>query len=583
MSQNEALLLDALVELANLRERDEWMRKSSDAIACALQDLGESDDWEHGPERLLTHLSRALSIDDILLCSLDALHPPLTTPNPNPDLLTCTQSVVWLDYLAKRPRRVLADPSALNEALDLALPLSGFTSLLCGRVDVGENRFLLLCAETDDRRHLLSPAQQDLFHRFLPIFAQALRRRADGLRAHESAVRERALAIAKEAAEQASGAKSDFVSRMSHELRTPLNAVIGFAELLQSEPLTTVQQHYVDLISVSGKHLMDLINAVLDLAKIEAGGVTLEHILFDLQDTIESVRSIVLERVGAKDLQLIIDMPPDLPRHIVGDPTRLRQILINLITNGIKFTEAGTVELRITNNDGELGFQIRDTGIGMDAATLDHLFKPFTQADDSITRKYGGTGLGLIISKELVQAMGGNLEVESAVGVGTCFRFHLPRQETPGASDRPSNSVCPDDLAADRSPLSKLVGGRLLLVDDNRINQKIGAAMLGRLELEFALADDGRHALERLASDRYALVLMDMEMPILDGLSATRAIRELERERGQPRLPIIAMTANALSEDRARCFEAGMDGYVAKPMSLDALESEIRRLFTQHQ
>ncbi|MFB1489123.1 MULTISPECIES: ATP-binding protein [unclassified Thiocapsa] len=581
MSKNEALMLDALVELANLRERDERMRKSSEAIARALQDLGDSDDWEHGPERLLVNLSQALGVDDIVLCSLDAPLLPFTTPNPNPDLLTCTQSAPWLDYLAKRPRRVLADPSALNEALNLTLPLSGLKCLLSGRVDVGEDRFLLVCAETDDRRHLLGPDQQDLFHRFLPIFAQALRRRADGLRARESAQRERALAIAKEAAEQASGAKSDFVSHMSHELRTPLNAVIGFAELLQSEPLSAQQQHYVDLIAVSGKHLMDLINAVLDIAKIEAGGVTLERIDFDLQETIESVRSIVLERAVAKGLNFLIDMPPNLPMHIVGDPTRLRQILINLITNGIKFTEAGTVELRITNNNGELGFHIRDTGIGMDAATLAQLFKPFTQADDSITRKYGGTGLGLIISKELVQAMGGSLEVESAVGVGTCFHFHLPRQEAPRDSDRPSKNVCPDHLAPDQSPLSERVGGRILLVDDNPINQKIGAAMLGRLELEFALADDGRHALERLASDSYALVLMDMEMPILDGLTATRAIRERERERGQPRLPIIAMTANAMSEDRARCFDAGMDGYIAKPMSLDAIDSEIRRLFPQ--
>jgi signal transduction histidine kinase/CheY-like chemotaxis protein len=581
MSKNEALVLDALVELANLRERDERMRKSSEAIARALQDLGDSDDWEHGPERLLVNLSQALGIDDIVLCSLDAPLPPLTTPNPNPDLLTCTQSAPWLDYLAKRSRRVLADPSALNEALDLTLPLSGLRCLLSGRVDVGEDRFLLVCAETDDRRHLLGPDQQDLFHRFLPIFAQALRRRADGLRARESAQRERALAIAKEAAEQASGAKSDFVSHMSHELRTPLNAVIGFAELLQAEPLTAQQQHYVDLIAVSGKHLMDLINAVLDIAKIEAGGVTLEHIEFDLPETIDSVRSIVLERAEAKGLHFIIDVAPDLHTHMVGDPTRLRQILINLLNNGIKFTEAGSVELRITKDDGELGFDIRDTGIGMDAAPLAQLFKPFAQADNSITRKYGGTGLGLIISKELVQAMGGNLQVESAVGVGTRFHFTLPRQETPCASDDPSDSVCPDPFAPDRPPLSELVGGPILLVDDNPINQQIGAAMLGRLNLELALAEDGRQALERLAAEPYALVFMDMEMPILNGLTATRAIREREREQGQPRLPIIAMTANALSEDRARCFEAGMDGYIAKPMSLDAIESEIRRLFAQ--
>ncbi len=593
MSQNQAQLLDALVELANLRERDERMRKSSEAIALALQDLGESDDWEHGPERLLGHLSRALGSAHLLLCTPDAPIAPLAAPGTSADLLACTQCTPWLDYLAKRPWRALADPSALNAALGLALPLSGLTSLLCGRLDVGEHRYLLVCAETDPRRHLLEPAQQDLFRRFLPILAQALRRRADGLRARESAARERALAIAKEAAEQASRAKSEFVSRMSHELRTPLNAVIGFAELLQAEPLTPSQQHYVSLITSSGNHLMKLINAVLDHAKIEAGGVVIEQIAFDLADTIESVGEMALEWARAKGLELRIDTPPNLPRRILGDPTRLRQILINLINNGIKFTAAGRVELRVTDDGKELGFHIRDTGIGMDAATLARLFRPFSQADESITRRYGGTGLGLLISKELVEAMGGHIEVESEVGVGTGFHFYLPRRVAPAESDRAdegrSREIDQDldqDLdqsgpPSEQSPLSELVGGRILLVDDNRVNQQIGAAMLGRLELDFDLADHGQEALERHAAQRYALILMDMEMPELDGLSATRAIREREREQGQRRLPIIAMTANALTEDRQRCFEAGMDGYIAKPISLAALESEIRRLFSQ--
>ncbi|MBK1645165.1 hypothetical protein CKO25_11005 [Thiocapsa imhoffii] len=579
MSQNEALLLDALVELANLRERDERTRKSSDAIALALQDLGESDDWEHGPERLLGHLSRALNIEDLVLCSLNGACEPLAAPGTGPGLRDCVRSAAWLDYLARRPWRALSDPEALNEALGLALPLSGMTSLLCGRIGVGDDVFVLLCAETTGDRHLLSPAQQDLFRRFLPIFAQALRRCADGLRARESAMRERDLAIAKEAAEQASRAKSGFVSRMSHELRTPLNAVIGFAELLLAEPLTPSQQHYVDLITVSGKHLMDLINAVLDLAKIEAGGMTLEHIAFDLDETLESVRGMVLERAAAKGLDFRIDRSPEVPQFILGDPTRLRQVLINLINNAIKFTETGEVELRVTLDRSELGFQVRDTGIGMDAETLARLFQPFTQADESITRQYGGTGLGLMISKELVHAMNGRLEVESAVGEGSCFHFQLPLREATQPPALAKTAVSAEHLEPVRCPLNELVGGRVLLVDDNRINQQIGAAMLGRLELDFALADHGRHALERLAAESFSLILMDMEMPELDGLNATRAIRERERELGQPRLPIIAMTANALSEDRARCFAAGMDGYVAKPMSLNALESEIRRLF----
>jgi signal transduction histidine kinase/ActR/RegA family two-component response regulator len=578
MPQNEARLLDALVELANLRERDERMRRTSDAIARALQALGEGDDWEHGPERLLEHLSEALGVPDVVLFETAARVDPLAAPHTDPELVACARSQAWLDYLAKRPWRALADPAALDAALGLTLPVSGLSSLLCGRLEVDVHRFLVVCAETDGRRHLLEPAQQDLFRRFLPIFGQALRRRADGQRARESAARERELAVAKEAAEQASRAKSEFVSRMSHELRTPLNAVIGFAELLQAEPLTPSQQHFVGLITSSGKHLMELINTVLDHAKIEAGGVTLERMTYDLGETIEAVRDMVQARANAKGLDLSIDTAPDLPRRLVGDPTRLRQVLINLINNAIKFTDSGRVQLSVTRHAESLLFQVRDTGIGMDAAMLERLFKPFMQADESITRKYGGTGLGLVISKELVEAMGGRIEVESQVEVGTKFRVFLPLHQASEAQGRHLQRDTSSRSESADLPVSDCVPGRILVVDDNWVNQQLAAAMLGRLDLEFELADDGLIALERIARHPYALILMDMEMPGLDGLSTTRRIRELERDRGHVRVPIIAMTANALSEDRQRCSESGMDGYISKPMSLSVLEREIRRV-----
>jgi signal transduction histidine kinase/ActR/RegA family two-component response regulator len=580
MPQNEARLLDALVELTNLRERDERMRRTSDAIARALQALGEGDDWEHGPERLLEHLSEALGVADVVLFETAAQAEPLAAPQTNPALVACGRSQAWLDYLAKRPWRALADPAALDAALGLTLPLRGLSSLLCGRLDIDVQCYLVVCAETDGRRHLLEPAQQDLFRRFLPLFGQALRRRADGQRARASAARERALAVAKEAAEQASRAKSEFVSRMSHELRTPLNAVIGFAELLQAEPLTPSQQHFVGLITSSGKHLMELINTVLDHAKIEAGGVTLERMTYDLDETIDAVRNIVLARANAKGLDLSIDTSPALPKRMVGDPTRLRQVLINLINNAIKFTDAGYVQLSITRETESLLFQVRDTGIGMDAAMLQRLFKPFMQADESITRKYGGTGLGLVISKELVEAMGGHIEVESQVDVGTTFRVFLPLHQASEVQPRPLHHAHRGPSASADLPVSECVPGRILVVDDNWVNQQLAAAMLGRLDLEFELADDGLIALERIARHPYALVLMDMEMPGLDGLSTTRRIRELEGDRGRPRVPIIAMTANALAEDRQRCFDSGMDGYVAKPMSLSILEQEIKRVLS---
>ena len=391
--------------------------------------------------------------------------------------------------------------------------------------------------------------------------------------------RERALdeaRAAKEEAERASRAKSEFVSRMSHELRTPLNAIIGFAELLEAEPLPPSQKNYVGLINSSGNHLMELINAVLDHAKIEAGGLTLEKISFDFPATIDAVHSIVLDRASAKGLEFVAVIDKNLPRRVVGDPTRLRQVLINLLVNAVKFTDSGSVELRVAVDDGMLIFSIRDSGIGMSEAVLGRLFQPFAQADDSITRKYGGTGLGLMISKELIEAMGGTIEVESATGIGSCFWIRLPLR----LGDTASPVAAPEVSSQLSTSSAELINGRVLLVDDNRVNQQLGAAMLERLGLVFDIADNGAHALQRIADSAYALVLMDMEMPVMDGLTATSTLRSNEKEGTDgKRLPVIAMTANALTEDRERCFAVGMDGYISKPISLAALEKEIARVF----
>ncbi len=380
---------------------------------------------------------------------------------------------------------------------------------------------------------------------------------------------------AKEVAERASRAKSEFVSRMSHELRTPLNAIIGFAELLEAEPLSPSHKNYVNLINGSGKHLMELINAVLDHAKIEAGGLTLEKIPFDFPATIAAVQSIVSERATAKGLEFIASIDVKLPSHVVGDPTRLRQVLINLLVNAIKFTRRGSVELRIAAYEDRIVFSVRDTGIGMDEAALARLFKPFSQADDSVTRQYGGTGLGLLISKELIEAMGGSIEVESAPGVGSVFWFWLPLRAAAASGEKPPLAPSP--------PLEvrNLVSGRVLLVDDNRVNQQLAGTMLDRLGLAYDLADNGAQALSRLASADFSLVLMDMEMPEMDGITATQHYRARETAEGKTHLPIIAMTANALQEDRERCFAAGMDGYISKPISLNTLQDEIRRISGQ--
>lgn len=381
--------------------------------------------------------------------------------------------------------------------------------------------------------------------------------------------------LAKEAADRASRAKSDFVSRMSHELRTPLNAVIGFAELLKDEPLSPSQQNYVSLINSSGKHLLDLINAVLDHAKIEAGGLTLENITFDLAATLGAIRPIIIERANARGIDFIQRISPDLPRSLVGDPTRLRQVLINLLTNAIKFTEHGSVELQIATDGDILAFCIRDTGIGMAQAAVDNLFHPFCQADVSVTRKFGGTGLGLVISKDLITAMGGAIEVDSAPDAGSAFRFWIPLHTTNKIVTTTETSP-----QSDTTVIGTLVHGSVLLVDDNRVNLQLAGAMLDRLGLRYETAENGLKALDKLEKTDFALVLMDMEMPIMDGVAATREIRSREAiTRTTHPMPIIAMTANALSEDRDRCFASGMNGYISKPISLASLREELFRLF----
>ncbi len=387
---------------------------------------------------------------------------------------------------------------------------------------------------------------------------------------------------AKEEAERASRAKSDFVSRMSHELRTPMNAILGFAQLLEGEPLQPSHKNYVGLINRSGQHLLELINQVLDHAKIEAGHLTLENVVYDFRETVAEVGAIVSERAGAKGLQFVAELAPDLPQRLMGDPTRLRQVLLNLTVNAVKFTEHGSVGLRVAHDGERLFFSIRDTGIGMDEKALKRLFQPFGQADESITRKYGGTGLGLIISHDLVRAMGGDIEVDSAPGVGSCFWFSLPLRRPAPSSGEPARiaggAAAPAQEGA--RTLAELVDGPILLVDDNRVNLALGAAMLGKKGLAHDTAGNGVEALQRLNDKRYALVLMDMEMPEMDGLTATRRIREREAASGG-HVPIIAMTANALQGDRERCFDAGMDGYISKPIDLTAVDREFRRVMGQ--
>ena len=394
--------------------------------------------------------------------------------------------------------------------------------------------------------------------------------------------------VRRHAAESASQAKSAFLANMSHEIRTPMNAIIGMTLLALKAGPTPRIQDYLHKIQSSSQHLLGVINDILDISKLEAGKVTLEQVEFELERTIENMALLISEKATSKGLRFSVHMAPDVPRQLVGDPLRLEQILINLASNAVKFTERGEIAVSISVQELRPGqvllhFAVRDTGIGLSDAQREQLFQAFQQADSSITRKYGGSGLGLVISKRLAELMGGRIGVDSKPGVGSSFWFTaclgLGRSSTGpqrlgGVSDGPQRELADDSAQTPQpptglppadalSPAAELLGARALLVEDNELNQEVATEFLQALGLQVDLAENGAVALEMLQQGEYDVVLMDMQMPVMDGLSATRAIRQLP---GLQQLPILAMTANAMAGDRERCLAAGMNDHVAKPV-----------------
>jgi len=385
-------------------------------------------------------------------------------------------------------------------------------------------------------------------------------------------------------AEAATKAKSEFLASMSHEIRTPINGVMGMAELLSGTSLDKEQQQYLATIKISSQSLLAIINDILDYSKIEAGKLDIEDVSFDIPELINNCMAIFTPLAQKKSLALSSNIAADVPRNVLSDPTRIRQILLNFTSNAIKFTDNGRIHINTSvqqvNNKSYLKFSVEDTGIGIKNGDEDKLFSAFEQADSSITRKYGGTGLGLAISMKLTHLMKGDIGAKNLASGGSEFWFMVPLHA--------SSVATPQPWTGDKAELTSdkhidLSGTRILVAEDNKVNQMVIKGLLKKLGTDYELADNGQDAFQLYSSnpDAYDLILMDWEMPVLDGISATHKIRKWEEQQSLNPIPVIALTAHALEGYEEKALKAGMQGFLSKPIMINKLEKTMQSVLTR--